>query len=110
LEYPLRNIKPDRASLAHGRFPWWLLNTATSAHRGRRGRPHHQRPKGGELPWPGLNTKSLAGQMVVGGDKLMPATFCFIVNWEGPVEGFPGIEAEFFAAIKGVLKVLKRDL
>jgi hypothetical protein len=37
LEYPLRNIKPDRASLAHGRFPWWLLNTATSAHRGRRG-------------------------------------------------------------------------
>jgi hypothetical protein len=48
--------------------------------------------------------------MVVGGDKLMPATFCFIVNWEGPVEGFPGIEAEFFAAIKGVLKVLKRDL
>jgi hypothetical protein len=40
----------------------------------------------------------------------MPATFCFIVNWEGPVEEFPGIEAEFFAAIKGVLEVLKRDL
>src|SRR6185369_3679055 len=37
LKYPLRNIKPYRASLAHGRLPWWLLNTTTLAHRCRRG-------------------------------------------------------------------------
>jgi beta-lactamase class A len=66
--------------------------------------------KGGELPWPGLNTKSLAGQMVVGGDKPMPVTFCFIVNWDGPVEDFPAVEAEFFAAIKGILTVIKQAL
>src|SRR5204862_5267092 len=45
--------------------------------------------KGGELPWPGLSTKSFAGQIVVGGDGRTPATFCFIVNWNGPVEEFP---------------------
>src|SRR3954462_11998111 len=32
LKYPLRNIKPYRASLAHGRLLWWLLNTITLAH------------------------------------------------------------------------------
>src|SRR5215211_4102377 len=37
LKYPLRNIKPYRASLAHGRLPRWLLNTTTLAHRCRRG-------------------------------------------------------------------------
>src|SRR3954462_1704347 len=37
LKYPLRNIKPYRASLAHGRLSWWLLNTTTLAHRCRRG-------------------------------------------------------------------------
>src|SRR3954451_12629535 len=31
------NIKPYRASLAHGRLPWWLPNTTTLAHRCRRG-------------------------------------------------------------------------
>src|SRR4051794_32289479 len=36
LKYPLRNIKPYRASLAHGRLLWGLLNT-TLAHRCRRG-------------------------------------------------------------------------
>jgi len=30
-------LKPYRASLAHGRLPWWLLNTTTLAHRCRRG-------------------------------------------------------------------------
>ena len=37
LKYPLRNIEPYRASLAHGRLPWWLLNTTTLAHRCCRG-------------------------------------------------------------------------
>src|SRR4051794_5774151 len=37
LKYPFRNIKPYRASLAHGRLPWGLLNTTTLAHRCRRG-------------------------------------------------------------------------
>src|SRR6185295_2775051 len=37
LEDPRRNIKPYRASLAHGRLPWWLFNTTTLAHRCRRG-------------------------------------------------------------------------
>ncbi|MDO9714325.1 recombinase family protein, partial [Paracraurococcus lichenis] len=35
--YVLRNIEPDRASLSHGRLPWWSLNTSTLAHRCRRG-------------------------------------------------------------------------
>jgi hypothetical protein len=42
--------------------------------------------------------------------KRAPATFCFIVNWNGSVEGFPAVETEFFAAIKGILSVIKRDL
>jgi beta-lactamase class A len=63
--------------------------------------------KGGELPWPGLSTKSFAGQMVVG---RTPVTFCFIVNWNGPESDFPAVEAEFFAAIKGVLGIVKRAL
>src|SRR4051794_12078347 len=66
--------------------------------------------KGGEFPWPSFNTKSFAGQMVVGGNGRTPVTFCFIVNWNGPVSDFPTVEAEFFAAIKGILSVIKRDL
>jgi beta-lactamase class A len=69
--------------------------------------------KGGELPWPGLSTKSFAGQIVAGGDGRTPVTFCFVVNWKGsedPDSEFPAIEAEFFAAIKGILSVIKRDL
>jgi hypothetical protein len=37
LEYVLRDVQPDRASLSHGRLPWWSLNTSTLAHRCRRG-------------------------------------------------------------------------
>jgi hypothetical protein len=40
-------------------------------------------------------------------------TFCFIVNWNGHVgdySDFLAVEAEFFAAIKGILRVVKRDL
>jgi beta-lactamase class A len=66
--------------------------------------------KGGELPWPGLSTKSFAGQIVVGGDGRTPVTFCFIINWNGPESDFLAVEAEFFAAIKGILRVIKRDL
>ena len=71
--------------------------------------------KGGEFsPVTGLgytlNAKSFAGQMVVGGDKPTPVTFCFIVNWDGPASEFPAIEAEFFAAIKGILTVMKQEL
>jgi beta-lactamase class A len=66
--------------------------------------------KGGELPWPGLSTKSFAGQIVVAGDGRTPVTFCFIVNWNGPESDFPAVEAEFFAAIKGILRIIKRDL
>jgi beta-lactamase class A len=68
--------------------------------------------KGGEFPWPGLNTKSLAGQMVTGGDKPTPVTFCFIVNWGGHIsfEEFDEVQAEFFAAIEGVLEAVKQTL
>jgi beta-lactamase class A len=68
--------------------------------------------KGGELPWPGLNTKSLAGQMVAGSDTPTPVTFCFIVNWGGDISvvEFDEIEAEFFAAIKDVLTAVKQTL
>ena len=37
-------------------------------------------------------------------------TFCFIVNWDGPLSEFPAVEAEFFAAIKGILTALKQAL
>jgi beta-lactamase class A len=66
--------------------------------------------KGGELPFNGSNSKSFAGQIVVGGDGRTPVTFCFIINWNGPESDFLAVEAEFFAAIKGILRVIKRDL
>src|SRR4051794_33021347 len=50
LEYPLRNIKPYRASLAHGRLPWWLFNTTTLAHRCRRGASTPSRRHGFRTP------------------------------------------------------------
>ena len=55
------------------------------------------------------NTKSLVGQMVTGSDTPMPVTFCFIVNWGGDIssEEFDEVEAEFFAAIEGVLGAVK---
>jgi hypothetical protein len=69
--------------------------------------------KGGELAgllgFPG-KAKSFAGQIVVGGNGRTPVTFCFVVNWDGPASEFPAVEAEFFAAIKDVLSVIKRSL
>ena len=47
---------------------------------------------------------------VVGGRVQTPVTFCFIVNWNGTSSDFPAVEAEFFAAIKGILRVIKRDV
>jgi beta-lactamase class A len=67
--------------------------------------------KGGEVvSLNGFNAKSLAGQIVVGGNEPVPVTFCFVVNWDGPAEAFPATEAAFFAAIKGVLRAVKRAL
>src|SRR5919202_356031 len=45
----LRNIKPDRASLSHGRLLWWSFDTSTLAHRCRRGAstPSHRVHGGG---------------------------------------------------------------
>jgi beta-lactamase class A len=63
--------------------------------------------KGGEFPSSDVNAKSFAGQIVVG---RTPVTFCFIVNWDGSVSDFLAVEAEFFAAIKGILGVIKRAL
>ena len=64
--------------------------------------------KGGEvISFNGFNTKSFAGQMIVDGDRATPVTFCFLVNWDGPAEAFHATEAAFFAAIKGVLAVIK---
>ena len=57
-----------------------------------------------------LNAKSFAGQIVVGGSKPVPVTFCFIVNWDGPAEDFPATEAAFFAAIKGILGAVKQTV
>ena len=66
--------------------------------------------KGGEVAdFDGFNAKSFAGQMVVdGGQERTPMTFCFVVNWDGPASDFPAVEAEFFAAIKGILGIIKR--
>jgi hypothetical protein len=69
--------------------------------------------KGGELaalPWFSRNTKSFAGQMMVGGQKQMPVTFCFVVNWDDPDSDFPAVEAEFFAAIMGILTIVKNSV
>ena len=67
--------------------------------------------KGGEFPsFLGFNAKSFAGQIVVGGQERTPVTFCFVVNWEGPASDFPAVEAEFFAAIQGILGVIKQAL
>jgi beta-lactamase class A len=71
--------------------------------------------KGGEIPslGPPPHAKSFAGQMVAESDSSTPVTFCFIVNWNGHVgdySDFLAVEAEFFAAIKGILRVVKRDL
>jgi beta-lactamase class A len=66
--------------------------------------------KGGEIPaiLGTLNAKSFAGQMVVGGGRRVPVTFVFLLNWDGPAEQFPAVEARYFAAVRGVLEVLKR--
>jgi beta-lactamase class A len=68
--------------------------------------------KGGELPalaGSTFNAKSFAGQMVVNnGEQQTPVTFCFIVNWDGPFNDFTAVEAEFFAAIQGILAVIKQ--
>ncbi|MBV9748231.1 MAG: serine hydrolase [Acetobacteraceae bacterium] len=68
--------------------------------------------KGGEVPsFYGSNAKSFAGQMVVGsGKERTPVTFCFVVNWNGPAEEFPAVEAAFFAAIKSILTIIKQAL
>lgn len=67
--------------------------------------------KGGELPFNDSNSKSFAGQMIVNnGGEQTPVTFCFIVNWEGPTSEFDAVQAEFFAAIKGILTVIKQAL
>jgi beta-lactamase class A len=68
--------------------------------------------KGGDFPslGPAPHAKSLAGQMVAGSEAPTPVTFCFIVNWNGPVSDFFAVEAEFFAAIKGVLGAVKQTL
>jgi beta-lactamase class A len=70
--------------------------------------------KGGELPallgFP-LNAKSLAGQMIVNNaEGPVPVTFCFVVNWDGSAEQFAAVEAEFFAAIQGILGAIKQAL
>ena len=68
--------------------------------------------KGGEvISFNGFNAKSFAGQIATGGsDRPTPVTFCFLVNWDGPAEEFAGIQAAFFAAIKGVLAAVKRSV
>lgn len=64
--------------------------------------------KGGEAPEVnGFSTKCFAGQMIAG---KTPVTFSFIVNWEGLPGQFQAIEAEHFAAIKNILRIVKRSL
>ena len=64
--------------------------------------------KGGEVSsYHGFNAESFAGQMMV--DRT-PVTFCFLVNWTGPESEFPVVETEYFAAIKEILRIIKRGL
>ena len=70
--------------------------------------------KGGELPallgFP-LNAKSFAGQMIVSsGGVPTPVTFCFLLNWNGPTGEFEAVQAAYFAAIEGILTVIKQAL
>ncbi len=65
--------------------------------------------KGGEVKsFNGFNAKSFAGQMIVG--EQIPVTFCFLVNWTGPESEFETVQAEYFAAIQGILGVIKQAL
>ena len=64
--------------------------------------------KGGEAPEVnGFSAKCFAGQMIAGHT---PVTFSFIVNWDGLPGQFQQIEAEYFAAIKNILQIVKRSL
>jgi beta-lactamase class A len=64
--------------------------------------------KGGEVAdFNGFNAKSFAGQMIVNGQT--PVTFCFIVNWMSPTNDFAEVEAEYFAAIAGILSAVAQD-
>lgn len=63
--------------------------------------------KGGEVPdFHGFNAKSFAGQMMVA--SRTPVTFCFLLNWHGAASEFPAVEAEYFASIKRILRVIRR--
>ena len=65
--------------------------------------------KGGEVKsFNGFNAKSFAGQMIVA--KEIAVTFCFLVNWTGPESEFEAVQAEYFAAIMGILGVIKQAL
>jgi beta-lactamase class A len=67
--------------------------------------------KGGEVvSLNGFNAKSFAGQILVGTDNATPVTFCFLVNWEGPLEDFESTQAEYFASIKNILATIKQSL
>ncbi|MGU3492954.1 serine hydrolase [Xanthobacteraceae bacterium A53D] len=56
--------------------------------------------KGGAIQWRGFNCFSVAGQMVVG-EAL--ATFCFILNWDGPEQGIPAVFEKFGTGVAATL-------
>jgi len=45
-----------------------------------------------------------------GQDRAIAGTFCFLVNWDGSEADFATVEPEFFAAVQGVLAVIKQAL
>ena len=72
--------------------------------------------KGGEVDnLFGFFAKSMAGQVIVetgietGGARRLPITFCFLVNWDNPDgTGFAEVQARFFAAVRDILREVKR--
>jgi beta-lactamase class A len=62
--------------------------------------------KGGSIDWAGFHCFALPGQMVVGGK--VPVTFCFTINWSGPVEGVGEVFNSYKTAVADVLKEAAR--
>lgn len=58
--------------------------------------------KGGSIEWEGFNALCVPGQMIVGGT--LPVTFCFTVNWDGPPQTIPVVQAAFVETAGAALR------
>jgi beta-lactamase class A len=57
--------------------------------------------KGGSIEWDGFNCICVPGQIRL--TPKTPVTFCFTLNWDGPPDGVPAMQAAFVAAVRDAL-------